>query len=181
MDMPTQAALRIAEKILRPFMPTATRPEEHRLDVVVPRARLVEAASALTDAHWGYLAAITGLDLSAPRTAPKVTAMASPAPAPGAGPGVERLEALYHFCEDAAVVTLRVEIPYADPTVPTLCDLIPSATLYERELSEMFGITVEGTPVADKLLLPVDWPDGVYPLRRDYKEWDPTAIRDRGV
>ncbi len=32
----------------------------------------------------------------------------------------------------------------------------------------MFGITVEGTPVTDKLLLPDDWPDGVYPLRKSF-------------
>ncbi len=31
MDMHTQAVLRTAEKILRPFMATATRPEPHRL------------------------------------------------------------------------------------------------------------------------------------------------------
>jgi NADH:ubiquinone oxidoreductase subunit C len=168
MDIPTQTSLRVAEKILRPFMPTATRPEEHRLDVVVPRERLVEATAALTEAHWGYLAAITGLDLPAARTTAKVTTLAPPAQDQDPGAGADRLEGLYHFCEDAAVVTLRVEIPYSDPTVPTICDLIPSATLYERELSEMFGITVEGTPVRDRLLLPEDWPEGVYPMRKSF-------------
>lgn len=168
MDIHTQGVLRVAEKILRPFMPTATRPEPARLDVVVSRERLVEAVSALAEAHWGYLAAITGLDLAAAKAPAKVTAMAPPAAVAGAGAGVDRLEALYHFCEDAAIVTLRVEIPYADATVPTVCEVIPSATLYERELAEMFGITVVGTPVADKLLLPEDWPAGVYPLRKSF-------------
>ncbi len=168
MDIHTQDVLRVAEKILRPFLPTATRPEPARLDVVVPRERLTEAASSLAEAHWGYLAAITGLDLAAPRTPEKIAEIGSPNAAPLAAGHADRLEALYHFCDDAAIVTLRVEIPYADPTVPTLCDVIPSATLYERELSEMFGITVVGTPVADKLLLPEDWPAGVYPMRKSF-------------
>jgi NADH:ubiquinone oxidoreductase subunit C len=168
MDLHTQRILRTAEKILRPFMPAATNPEPCRLDVVVPRERLVEAASALAEAHWGYLAAITGLDLSSAKAPAKVAAMARPAAMRAGSAVVDRLEALYHFCEDAAIVTLRVEIPCTDATVPSLCDVIPSATLYERELSEMFGIAVVGTPVADRLLLPEDWPAGVYPMRKSF-------------
>jgi NADH:ubiquinone oxidoreductase subunit C len=168
MDMTTQAALRVAEKILRPYMPTATRPEPHRLDVVVPREGLVEAVSNLAEAHWGYLAAITGLDLPAALPPAKVSALAAPPARPATVSGTDRLEALYHFCEDAAVVTLRVEVPYADPVVPTICGVIASATLYERELAEMFGITVTGAPNADKLLLPEDWPAGVYPMRKSF-------------
>jgi ech hydrogenase subunit E len=32
---------------------------------------------------------------------------------------------------------------------------------------EMFGVVVEGTPNTNRLFLPDDWPDGVYPLRKD--------------
>ena len=63
-----------------------------------------------------------------------------------AGPVEDRLEALYHFVNGAAVATLRVSVPYHDTRLPTICPLIPSATLYERELQEMFGFVVEGTP-----------------------------------
>ncbi len=168
MDIHTQDVLRVAEKILRPFMETAVRPEPARLDVPVPRERLVEAASSLAEAHWGYLAAITGLDLAPAKTPEKIAELARPAAAGRAAGHPDRLEVLYHFCDDAAIVTLRVEVPYADATVPTLCDVIPSATLYERELSEMFGIAVVGTPVADRLLLPEDWPAGVYPMRKSF-------------
>jgi len=62
-----------------------------------------------------------------------------------------------------------VSVTYHDAKVPSICHIIPSATLYERELMEMFGITVEGTPDTGKLLLPDDWPDGVYPLRKSFK------------
>ena len=81
---------------------------------------------------------------------------------------IDKLEALYHFTEGPVVATLRVTVPYADPRVPTICPLVPTATLYEREMQEMFGFVVEGTPVPDRLVLPDDWPDGVYPLRKAF-------------
>ena len=59
-------------------------------------------------------------------------------------------------------------MPYDAARVPSVCGLVPAATLYERELGEMFGVTVEGTPVTDHLLLPDSWPQGVYPLRKSF-------------
>ena len=48
-------------------------------------------------------------------------------------------------------------------------------------MNELIGIQFAGHPNIKRLLLPDDWPQGVYPLRTDYKEWDKNAIRDRGV
>jgi len=45
----------------------------------------------------------------------------------------------------------------------------------------LLGIDFKGHPNLKPLLLPENWPEGVYPLRRDYKEWDKKAIRDRGI
>ena len=36
--------------------------------------------------------------------------------------------------------------------------MIPSATLYEREAGELFGVDFVGTPNTEHLLLPDDWP-----------------------
>jgi Ni,Fe-hydrogenase III component G len=33
----------------------------------------------------------------------------------------------------------------------------------------MFGNTVAGTPNTARLFLPDEWPDGVYPLRKDFQ------------
>jgi Ni,Fe-hydrogenase III component G len=51
--------------------------------------------------------------------------------------------------------------------VPSICRLIPSAVVFERELREMFGIAVIGIPNADPLFLPDGWAEEVYPLRKD--------------
>ncbi len=158
--MDTEKALNQAASLLAPLGIATSRPAAERLDAAVRAEDLHAAAASLHFARWGYLSAITGLDLPAPR--PKAGA---PAPAETVG---DQIEVLYHFCEGAAVATLRVKVPYSQPQVPSLCDIIPSAALYERELEEMLGVVVEGTPLKDPLLLPDDWPANVYPLRKSF-------------
>ena len=170
--MTTETALEKAAALLEPLGAAKSQPEKNRFDFVVPDGRtLHEGVRILHEARWGYLAAITGLDKPAPAAKPKPgTPPEAAPPTPPAG----NLEVLYHFCEGAAVATLRVEFPYDGATVPTVCDIIPSASIYERELEEMFGVRVEGTPLRDPLLLPEDWPQGVHPLR---KAFNPAAPR----
>jgi NADH:ubiquinone oxidoreductase subunit C len=174
--MPFEEILNNAETLLAPFAVGATRHEGFRLDVAVTRNNLCPAVKALVDARWGYLITITGLDLPWPKVPAKTAAAAAPQPAaegtaPKAdeNPMEDKLEVLYHFTEGPVVTTLRVTVPYTDAHVPTICPLVPTATLYEREIQEMFGITVDGTPVPDRFVLPDDWPDGVYPLRKGFK------------
>jgi Ni,Fe-hydrogenase III component G len=59
--------------------------------------------------------------------------------------------------------------------VPTLSAIIPVAEGFERELQEMFGITVSGLTCLEHLYLPDEWPDAVYPLRKDF---DPALARN---
>ncbi len=123
-------------------------PAPNRLDVYLKRADdLVAAVAGLRVKRLGYLSAITGLDL-----------------------GVEtgELEVLYHFCTRALIVTLRVRLPRDGATVPTLSEIIPVAEPFERELQEMLGVTVVGLRNNARLYLPDDWPEGVYPLRKDF-------------
>lgn len=157
--METQTALQKAEQLLKNVMVEVKQPEPDRMDFIVPAEKFLQAVEILKTNHWGYLSFITGLDHPAP------------APAEGEAPAASdgSLEVLYHFAEGAAIATLRVAVPYTKAEIPTVCGLIPSASLYERELMEMFGIDVIGTPNPDRLLLPDDWPDGVYPLRKSYQ------------
>jgi NADH:ubiquinone oxidoreductase subunit C len=167
--MDTEKNLKRAEELLAPVSDQITRPASFRVDAVVSLEKLVPAAKILTDAKWGYLSAITGLDKPAP------------APAEGEKAGENHIEILYHFCEGSAVATLRLTVPYSKAVIPTVCDVIPMATLYEREIIEMFGITIEGTPNTDKLLLPDDWPDGVYPLRKEFTGFATKPTEGEGV
>jgi len=93
------------------------------------------------------------------------------------------LEILYHFTlEDInLIISFRVKLPKENPVIDSLAPVFEAANWIEREIHEILGIDFKGHPDMRKLLLPDDWPEGVYPLRRDYKEWDKNAIRDRGV
>ncbi len=84
--------------------------------------------------------------------------------------GVEsgQIELLYQFCEGAAVLTLRITLPRENPTVPSIQAIVPSVSFYERELMEMYGITIPGAANTDRLFLPDEWPQNVYPLRKDF-------------
>ncbi len=93
------------------------------------------------------------------------------------------MEILYHFTlEDInLVISLRVKLDKSKLEIDSLTPSFEAANWIEREIHEMLGINFKGHPDLRRLLLSEDWPEGVYPLRRDYKEWDKKAIRDRGV
>ncbi len=152
--METEAFLQAAQALLLPWTERVETPEEGRIDLYLPAEKIVEAVGAIMAADGWHLSAITGLDL------------------PQSTTSEGEIELLYQFCRQAAVVTLRVSVPYGLPEVPSICPVIPSATLYERELIEMFGVIIVDTPNRSRLLLPDDWPDWVYPLRKSFTHLD---------
>ena len=66
---------------------------------------------------------------------------------------------------------IRTTLPKNDLTIPTITDLIPSATRSEREMQDMFGINVIGTPVDKPIFHPMYELEGerFFPWRRDEK------------
>lgn len=94
-----------------------------------------------------------------------------------------QFEILYHFTieEINLLISLRVKLPKEKPQIDSLAPVFEAANWIEREMTELLGISFKGHPDMRKLLLPDEWPEGLYPLRADYKEWDENAIRDRGV
>ncbi len=48
---------------------------------------------------------------------------------------------------------IKTRLPREHPSVPSISDLFPTCDWHERELAEMFGITVENHPRPVKLLL----------------------------
>jgi len=68
------------------------------------------------------------------------------------------------------VVTARVEGDSPSPAAfPSIALLLPAATLYEREIKDMFGLIPEGNPDSRPLTLHEHWPDGVFPLRKEFE------------
>jgi len=71
---------------------------------------------------------------------------------------------------DHIIFTLRTHAPKSDPRIRSMTGLYKSFTLFERELSDLFGAVVEGLPEGPHYPLPDNWPRDQWPLR---KEWDP--------
>jgi NADH-quinone oxidoreductase subunit C len=63
-------------------------------------------------------------------------------------------------------VRLRVQVPEADPHLPTIWDLYAGADFYEREVYDLMGIVFDGHPDMTRIMMPEDW-EG-HPLRKDY-------------
>jgi NADH:ubiquinone oxidoreductase subunit C len=172
--MTTQDNLSLAERLLQPWARASALPAPDRLDISLDASTLKAAVSVLEGTHWGHLVAITGLDHPGAATPPSneqqwqhLGEEEEDRPAHLSQPEGS-VEVLYHFSRGAALLTLRLSVRYSRPVLPSICDLVPAATLYERELIEMYGVRVEGTPDPARLLLPDDWPDGIYPMRKSF-------------
>jgi Ni,Fe-hydrogenase III component G len=130
-----------------------SNPDVRRIFIKVALRDLVPAATLLRDKYdCAYLSTITGIDKG------------------------EAFEFLYHFASPVTTIHVRVEVAKPDPRFPSICAVIPGAVLYERELQEMFGVTVEGIPDPRHLLLSDDWPEDQYPMRKDWKHVRPEEV-----
>ncbi len=161
--MDTQELLQQALEIVKEWTIEVSQPEENRRDIYIEARDIKPAVKALLiDNHWGYLSAITGLD-SPDYQIDEETKERKIDPDKG------KLEVLYHFCNRAAIATLRVRLPYTDAEIDSICEMLPSASFYEREAMELIGVNFRNTPITDHLILPENWPAGVYPLRKTFK------------
>lgn len=59
---------------------------------------------------------------------------------------------------------VKVGLAEADPHVPSVTSLFPTANWHERETYDFYGIVFDGHPDLTRILLPDDW-EG-YPLRK---------------
>lgn len=76
-------------------------------------------------------------------------------------------------------VTLSSPLSADDPRYPTVAIDVHGADWYERENFDLLGIVPEGHPLSTDLILHHDWPDGVYPLRKDFPQEAPWPPRER--
>ncbi|ROO90304.1 NADH dehydrogenase subunit C [Actinocorallia herbida] len=78
------------------------------------------------------------------------------------------LHAVYHLLSMThnRRVRLEVAIPDADPHVPSLVGVYPTADWHERETWDFFGIIFDGHPALTRIEMPDDWIG--HPQRKDY-------------
>ena len=135
------------------------RRNEKRIYVDIPPENSLEANRILFDEFRARLATATGKDTR------------------------DRIEVLYHYCFDplGIVVTLRTWGLKPNPEVDSVAQLFPGANFIEREMYDLLGIKFRNHPDPRRLILADDWPQGVYPLRRDYPDRGGEKARARLV
>lgn len=68
-------------------------------------------------------------------------------------------------------ITVRAEIDADKPEFPSVTPRVPAAVWGEREVRDMYGLQPVGLPDERRLVLPDDWPDDLYPLRKDSMDY----------
>jgi len=125
----------------------------------VPRERLAKIVMELRDEY--------GFNMCIDVTAVDYVAFELPRKLPE-GVDPERFELVVSLLSmrDRTRLRLRVQVPEADPVVPTLFEVHPGTEALEREVFDMFGIRFDGHPDLTRILMPEDWIG--HPLRKDY-------------
>ena len=134
-------------------------PRAHRAFVLIKTEKLRDAVKYLKD-EMGFIhiTTITAVDLE------------------------DKIEVIYHMTDKDLSIALKVHVPIDNPVVDTIADIIEGAPFYEREIHDLMGVVPKGNPNLKRLILPEDWPEGLYPQRKanslqdirktiDGKEW----------
>ena len=134
-------------------------PRAHRAFIQVKPEKLREAATYIKE-EMGilHITTITAVDLE------------------------DKIEVIYHLTDKDLSIALKVQVPIEEPVVDSIQDIFEGAPLYEREIHDLMGVQPKGHPNLKRLILPDDWPEGLYPQRKanslqdirktiDGKEW----------
>ncbi len=116
---------------------------EFEVLLVVEPDEVVQTCSFIVEQGWWHLSTITGKDTG------------------------EEIQCLYHFYGEASDigVTVRTGVDRDEPVMPSITPEVPAATMYEREIMDLFGVVFEGHPNPERLVLADDWPEDNHPLR----------------
>jgi len=91
----------------------------------------------------------------------------------------------YHIHTSKPFITIKAEVPKANPAIKTLIDIHPGAAFHEKEVADLVGVIFEGHATPGHFVLPETWPEGVFPLRKDVKATEvkpvPTPEREANV
>jgi len=77
-------------------------------------------------------------------------------------------EVSHIFSLDADKIFITLQSRVVNPRVPSITPCVPAANWAEREFRDLVGIVPDGHPDPRRLVLADDWPEDVYPLRKDF-------------
>lgn len=83
--------------------------------------------------------------------------------------GGYRIRYVFSYPREDQFLILGIKVEEKEPVFPSLTPSVPQANWQEREVQDLFGLTAEGHPDPRRLVFHEDWPEGLYPLRKDFK------------
>ena len=118
-----------------------------KAQIVVNPAMIVAILEHLRAKGFGFLASVHGVDYH---------------------PEEPRLGVHYELLDmdSADRLTVKLRVPLANPSVPSVTPNWPTADHQEREVYDMFGVNFTGHPDMRRILMPEDY-EG-HPQRRDF-------------
>lgn len=121
---------------------------EHTIKIRVPAEKIPEAA-ALLKKHGAFLLTMAGVDERQMN-------------------GHFGLYAVFSLPTGQTIIETGTFLDPGNPSYPSITPVIPSAHWLEREIKDMFGIVPLGHPDLRRLSVHPDWPENVFPLRKDF-------------
>jgi len=124
------------------------RCDERRGFARIDPSRSVEVAKKMFAIPGARLATATGIDVR------------------------DGIDVLYHWCIEppGVVITFKVLAARPEMTLESVGAHIPAANWIEREMHDLLGVKFAGHPDMRRLILDDSWPEGVYPLRKDFDQ-----------
>jgi membrane-bound hydrogenase subunit beta len=145
--MSLETQIKLLEGLVEEFggdkISNASSPRLNESYVQVRRESLREVVTHLKEEGFEHIITISGVDWG------------------------DRFEVVYHLLRGGLNLNVKVPVPKDDVKVPSITDILNGAVLYEREVNDLFGVFPTGHPNPARLILDYDWPEGLYPLRKD--------------
>ena len=82
-------------------------------------------------------------------------------------------EIIYHYSYDQTGCVINIKAFIRDrekPSIESIAPFLPAAEWIEREIHDILGIDFKNHPNLERLILADDWPEGVYPMRKEVKK-----------
>lgn len=118
--------------------------------VTIRQEMLVQVCSYIRSAFQGILTTMVGTDERALN-------------------GHFALYYTFSLDREGIFITVKAVVEGEHPVFPSVTPDTPAAHWYEREVKDMLGLVPVGHPDPRRLVLHDNWPQGLHPLRKDFK------------